>query len=73
MPRRLERDAIVERQPDPADARVQRVYLTPGSKKLVQPVIDIWTEAEARLQTGMTEAERVLLRRLLQQMLSNLG
>jgi hypothetical protein len=37
------------------------------------PVIDIWTEAEARLQTGMTEAERVLLRRLLQQMLSNLG
>jgi MarR family transcriptional regulator, organic hydroperoxide resistance regulator len=69
---RLERDGVVERRPDPVDARAQRVYLTPGGTQLVQPVIDIWSEAETRLQAGMTDAERALLRRLLQQMLSNL-
>jgi MarR family transcriptional regulator, organic hydroperoxide resistance regulator len=73
MLQRLERDGIVQRQPDPADARVQRVFLTPGGAKLVQPVVDIWSEAEARLQAGMTDVERVLLRRLVQHMLSNLA
>jgi len=40
---------------------------------LVQPVVDIWRRAEARLLAGMTEAEQELLRRLLRQMLSNLA
>jgi MarR family transcriptional regulator, organic hydroperoxide resistance regulator len=73
MLQRLERDGVVERRADPDDARVQRVYLTPNGTRLVQPVVDIWRGAEARLMAGMTEAEWVLARRLLLQMLSNLG
>jgi MarR family transcriptional regulator, organic hydroperoxide resistance regulator len=71
MLHRLERDGVVERRADAADARVQRVYLTAGGAALVQPVLDIWRRAEARLLAGMTETERALLRRLLLQMLSN--
>src|SRR5262249_32368675 len=69
---RLERDGVVERKPDGKDARIQRVYLTPRGKTLVQPVIDIWIQAEAQLMAGMTETEQALLRRLLLQVLSNL-
>ncbi|HEV8637252.1 MAG TPA: MarR family transcriptional regulator [Chloroflexota bacterium] len=70
---RLERDGVVERRPDAADARIQRVYLTPRGKTLVQSVIDIWSQAETRLVAGMTETEQALLRRLLLQVLSNLA
>src|SRR5262245_33051006 len=70
---RLERDGVVERRPDASDARVSRVYLTPRGRALVQPVIDIWTGMEARLVQGMSDAERVLLRRFLLQVLSNLS
>ncbi|MBI3971317.1 MAG: MarR family transcriptional regulator [Chloroflexi bacterium] len=69
---RLERDGVVERRPDPADARLQRVYLTSRGKTLVQPVIDIWSQAEARLVAGMAETERAMLRRLLVSMVRNL-
>jgi DNA-binding MarR family transcriptional regulator len=73
MLRRLERDGVVERRADPEDGRVQRVHLTADGTALVQPVVDIWRRAEARLLAGMTEAEQALLRRLLRQMLSNLA
>lgn len=70
---RLERDAVIERRPDAQDGRVSRVYLTGRGKALVQPVLDIWSRTEARLVQGLTDAEQVLLRRLLLQVLSNLG
>lgn len=70
---RLERDGVVERRPDADDARISRVYLTPHGKTLVQPVIDVWSQMEARLVQGMTDTERVLLRRFLLQVLSNLA
>jgi DNA-binding MarR family transcriptional regulator len=70
---RLERDRVVERRPDADDARVLRVYLTAHGKALVQPVMDIWTQMEARLVQGMTDTEQVVLRRLLLHLLSNLS
>jgi MarR family transcriptional regulator, organic hydroperoxide resistance regulator len=73
MLQRLERDGIIERRPDAEDARISRVYLTPHGKALVQPVIDIWNQSEARLLHGLTETEQVLLRRLLLHLLSNLS
>lgn len=70
---RLERDGLVERRPDTADGRVLRVHLTPRGQGLVKPVVDVWTQAEQRLVENLSEAERMLLRRLLLQILSNLG
>lgn len=70
---RLERDGVVERRPDNEDARIMRTYLTAHGKTLVQPVIDVWTQMEARLVQGMTDVEQVLLRRFLLQALSNLS
>ena len=70
---RLERDGVIERTADAGDARVWRVYLTPRGRTLVQPVADIWAQAEQRLVKEMSEAERALLRRLLMQVLANLS
>ncbi len=70
---RLERDGVVERRPDAVDARVSRVYLTPHGRALVEPVLDVWRQMEARITQGMSEAETLLLRRLLLQVLNNLS
>jgi MarR family transcriptional regulator, organic hydroperoxide resistance regulator len=70
---RLERDGVVERRADADDARILRVYLTPHGKALVQPVLDVWRQLEARITQGMSEAELLLLRRLLLHILSNLS
>lgn len=69
---RLGRDGLVERRPDPADGRIQRVHLTPRGQALLEPVVDIWTRAEQQLVEHLGEAERLLLRRLLLQVLTNL-
>ncbi len=69
---RLERDGVIERRTDSADGRVSRVYLTTRGRALLKPVIEVWRQAEERLVQGMTDAERALLRRLLQQVLVNL-
>lgn len=70
---RLERDGVIERRPDGADGRISHVYLTAHGRALLKPVIEVWTQAEDRIVQGMTEAERALLRRLLQQVLANLS
>lgn len=72
MLQRVEADGIVERRPDPDDARVSRVYLTAEGRALEGMVAAAWQEVEARATAGMTEAERALLRRLLIQMRANL-
>lgn len=70
---RLQRDGIVERRPDRADGRISRVYLTEHGRALVRPVLEIWTETDRRLAKNLSEPERLLLHRLLQQVLSNLS
>ncbi len=70
---RLERDGVIERRTDSADGRISRVYLTTRGRALLKPVIEVWRQAEERLVQGMTDAERALLRRLLQQVLANLS
>ena len=70
---RLERDGVIERRTDADDARILRVYLTSHGKALVQPVIDVWRQMEERISQGMSEAEILLLRRLLLLIQSNLS
>jgi DNA-binding MarR family transcriptional regulator len=70
---RLERDGVIERRSDADDARVLRVYLTSQGKALVQPVLDVWRQMEERITRGLSEAEILLLRRLLLHIQSNLS
>jgi DNA-binding MarR family transcriptional regulator len=52
---RLERDGVVERRADAADARILRVYLTPHGKALVGPVLEVWRQMEERITQGISE------------------
>ncbi len=70
---RLERDGVIERRSDAEDARILRVYLTAHGKALVQPVLDVWRQMEERITDGMSEAEILLLRRLLLHIQNNLS
>jgi MarR family transcriptional regulator, organic hydroperoxide resistance regulator len=73
MLRRIENCGLVERRPDPADARSFRVYLTEKGRALEEPVVRIWEEAEEKTLRGIDREERMILRRLLAQIRENLG
>ena len=70
---RMERAGLLIRQDDENDTRVSRVYLTEKGRALYAPALSMWHDLEARMLQGMTEVEQALLRRLLQQMVSNLS
>ena len=69
---RIESAGLVVRRKDPDDQRVSRVYLTEEGRNLLQPVAQMWAEVERRMLDNFTMEERVLLRRLLLQLYSNL-
>ena len=70
---RMERAGLLTRQADEQDTRVSRVYLTEKGRALYEPALKIWHDVEVRMLHGMTEIEQAFLRRLLQQMVSNLS
>ncbi len=72
MLQRMEATGLIERRPDLQDARVSRVYLTPKSRDLEGPVRSLWQDLEDKTLQGLSEAEIMLLRRLLLQIHENL-
>jgi MarR family transcriptional regulator, organic hydroperoxide resistance regulator len=68
MLRRLENFGLVERRPDPADARSFRVYLTPEGRALEDPVSRCFVRAEEKTLAGLDPSERRELARLLAKM-----
>jgi MarR family transcriptional regulator, organic hydroperoxide resistance regulator len=70
---RMEAAGLIERHHDTGDARVSRVYLTPKSRQLIEPLRRWWAEVERETIKGLSEAEVMLLRRLLLQILANLS
>ena len=70
---RIENAGLVIRLKDPDDQRVSRLYLTEKGRNLLQPVAQMWAEVEIRMLENFTLEERVLLRRLLLQLYSNLS
>jgi len=73
MLQRMERAGLIERRPDPEDARVSRVYLTAHGRALEQPVLNVWKQLEAQMVAGLSLTEQTLLHRLLMQVLTNLS
>lgn len=73
MLQRMEHAGLIERRPDPDDARISRVYLTERGRALEQPVLEIWRALETQTTSGLSDAEQALLRRLLMQIKTNLS
>jgi MarR family transcriptional regulator, organic hydroperoxide resistance regulator len=73
MLQRMEHAGLIERRPDPEDARVSRVYLTERGHALEQPVLDVWKQLETLTVVGFSATELALLHRLLMQVSENLS
>lgn len=73
MLQRMEREDIIKRLPDSDDARVSRVYLTEHARSLQPRIEECWMDLEQQTLAGLTQEERLLLRRLLLQVRTNLG
>jgi MarR family transcriptional regulator, organic hydroperoxide resistance regulator len=73
MLQRMEHAGLIERRPDPEDARISRVYLTDRGRALEQPVLEVWKHLEAQTVAGLSATEQALLRRLLMQVSANLS
>ena len=72
MLRRLENFGLVERRPDPADARSFRVYLTREGEALEGPVSRCFARAEEKTLARLEPSERRELARLLAKMRAGL-
>ena len=72
MLQRLEGCGLVERRPDPLDARSFRVQLTARGRALEAPVARCWEAAEERLLDGMSAEERHVFQELLGRARTNL-
>jgi DNA-binding MarR family transcriptional regulator len=73
MLQRMEGEGLIERRPDPEDARVSRVFLAAQGRAIEQDVSAAWASVEERLVGGLSAEERALLRGLLIQARQNLG
>jgi len=72
MIKTLEKKGFVSRKKDPDDGRVSRVYLTEKGWEIREPIEEIWRNQQEKLLKGLTEENRVLLNKFLQQMEKNL-
>jgi DNA-binding MarR family transcriptional regulator len=66
---RLERKALVRRQPNPGDRRGTLVYLTPDGNSLIEAAMRRHADVERELVTGLSERERAQLAGLLRRLL----
>lgn len=73
MVRRLTAAGIVERRPDPCDARVTRVHLTAAGRALRHPVEEAWARLEARTTRCLDDEEQAQLCTLLERVRAGLG
>lgn len=65
MLQRMEAGGIVRRCPCPDDSRVSHVYLTEHGRAIQHNVEFVWAQLDASLLNGLNLEERLLLRRLL--------
>nr|WP_306798808.1 MarR family transcriptional regulator [Oceanobacillus saliphilus] len=72
MVKTLEKKEFVYRKKDADDGRVSRVYLTEIGWGVRDPIEEMWRSQQDKLLKGLTDEERVLLNKFLQQMEKNL-
>lgn len=72
MVKSLEQNGFIYRKRDEQDARVMRIFLTDKGKELEKPIEVKWKQQQEKLLKSILPEERLLLRRLLKEMESNL-
>lgn len=55
---RMERDGLIRRKPNPADARSQQIWLTPRAKKLEEPATEAAGSINAIALADLSDAEK---------------
>ena len=68
----LEKNGLVVRLKDPADKRINRIFLTDDGKNIQTSVSEVWENQQNRLLNGIPLEERQLMKRLLMQMETNI-
>lgn len=68
---RMERAGLVGREPDPADRRSQRVWLTDGGRKVRRSVASVLEESYRELTRGVADRELERLEELLGHIIDN--
>ncbi|MBN1314919.1 MAG: MarR family transcriptional regulator [Anaerolineales bacterium] len=69
---RMEKTGFIERQPDPDDQRVSRVFLTDAGRDIRPAVEKIWQEIEQISFQGLSAEEIQLFRSMLTRICNNL-
>lgn len=72
MLQRMERTGFIQRQPDPVDQRISRVYLTEAGRAVQSQVEAMWKTMQAETFGGLSADEQVLLRGYLLRIRENL-
>ncbi len=70
--RRMERDGLVRRTPDPADRRAARIHLTARGRALEEPLTQGARRVNERALRGLDAAQRAALLAALRQLIGNL-
>ncbi|MFS0855873.1 MULTISPECIES: MarR family winged helix-turn-helix transcriptional regulator [Paenibacillus] len=72
MVKSLEQNGFIYRKRDVQDARIMRIFLTDKGKELEKPVEVKWREQQKKLLQSISAEDRLLLRKLMQQMERNI-
>ena len=70
--KRLEALRYLQRQPDPTDERVSRVYLLPDGRAVIAQILAAFGKINQMILTGISPTEQAQLRELLRRMQVNL-
>ncbi|WP_141501067.1 MarR family winged helix-turn-helix transcriptional regulator [Paenibacillus luteus] len=72
MVKSLEQNGFIYRKRDVDDGRIMRIFLTDKGKELEKPVETKWREQQEKLLKSISMEDRLIVRKLMQQMERNI-
>jgi DNA-binding MarR family transcriptional regulator len=72
MVKSLEQNGFIYRKRDVDDGRIMRIFLTDKGKELEKPVETKWREQQEKLLQSISTEDRLIIRKLMQQMERNI-
>ena len=70
---KMEKEGYIRRRPDEKDQRIMRLSITEKGEACLKDIKDVAMKMDAGMFKGMSQEEKLLLRRLLLQMRDNLS